>query len=232
METFCPPPSLCLSSSLSYLSDITSSSPICFGPQLSKMNEGQLTRCCLKQFLPFLFPSLSSFLLRQLVTLWTTEAGTLLSLSPLCTLPVKCYLVHCGLLAWFCCTAGQSENGLDRGSWWMVFPEPYKAPSSLLHWCVDAAQLAAQWVCTVYCCGLTSRQMHMDARHWKGLLCFFIVLIPRTLSTSFVVFLLTFSLFLSLSLCYSNSAACNSLEVTETGFSEGHSVCGEELQKS
>lgn len=116
METFCPPPSLCLSSSLSYLSDITSSSPICFGPQLSKMNEGQLTRCCLKQFLPFLFPSLSSFLLRQLVTLWTTEAGTLLSLSPLCTLPVKCYLVHCGLLAWFCCTAGQSENGLDRGS--------------------------------------------------------------------------------------------------------------------
>lgn len=130
--------------------------------------------------------------------------------SPFCTLPVKCNLVHCGLLAWFCCAAGQSEHGLDGGSWWMVFPEPYKASSSLLHWCVDATQLAAQWVCTVYCCGLTSRQMHMDAQPWKGLLCFFIVSIPLTLTTSLKVFLLFLLSSISLSLCYSNWATCNS----------------------
>lgn len=152
------------------------------------MNEGQLTWCCLKHFLSFLFPSLPSF--RQLVTQWTTNAHSLLPLSlSFCTLPVKCYLVHCGLLAWFCCAAGQSEHGLDGGSWWMVFPEPYKESSSLLHWCVDATQLAAQWVCTVYQCGLTSRQMHMDAQHWKELLFFFIVSIPLTLTTSLMVFL-------------------------------------------
>lgn len=125
----------------------------------------------------------------DIVTQSSTEANTLL--SPFCTLPVKCYLVHCGLLAWFCCAAWQSEHGLDRGSWWIVLREPYKASSSLLHWCVDATQLAAQWVCTVYCCGLTSRQMHMGAQCWKGLLCFFIVSIPLTYSS-----LLSLSLYL------------------------------------
>ena len=120
---------------------------------------------------PALSLSFSVLFSSEAVTQWTTEACSLF-LSLFCTLPVKCYLVHCGLLAWFCCAAEQSGLGLDRGNWWMVFPEPYKESSSLLHWCVDVTQLAAQWVCTVYCCGLTSRQMHMDAQSWKELLCF------------------------------------------------------------
>lgn len=194
IETHLPPPSLFLSSSLSHCLTSPVQVPSALRPLLSEMNEGQLTWCCLKHFLSFLFPSPSSFLPRQLVTQWTTDAHTLLTPSPFCTLPVKCYLVHCGLLAWFCCAAGQSEHGLDGGSWWMVFPEPYKASSSLVHWCVAATQLAAQWVCAVYCCGLTSRQMHMDAQHWKGLLCFFIVSIPLTLTTFLMVFLPSFSL--------------------------------------
>lgn len=149
-------PSIDLLSNLSHCLTSSVQVPFALGHNYLKR---QLTWCRLRHFISFLFPSLSSFCRKQWQHSWPQQHFH--SVSSFCTLPVKCYLVHYGLLARFCCAAGQSEHGLDRGSWWMVFPEPHKASSSLLHWCVDATQLAAQWVCTVYCLG---RQMHMDAQ--------------------------------------------------------------------
>lgn len=168
------------------------------------MNEGQLTRCCLEHFLSIFLLLLFLFsapLSSEAVSDTSDHSGTSslhssLSLSPSCALLVECYLVCCVLLAGFCCAAGQSA-GLVRGNWWMAHPEQYKASSSPLHWCVDAAQLAAQWVRTVYCCGFASRQMHMGAQHWKGHSIFFIVPLPVT--ASLVVFLFSFALPLPLS---------------------------------
>lgn len=53
----------------------------------------------------------------------------------LCTLPVKCYLVQRGLLAWFCCTAGQSEHG----SVWNLMND--------VPWVVQSLFLSASLMC-------------------------------------------------------------------------------------
>lgn len=81
--------------------------------------------------------------------------------------------------AWF----GQKESD----EW--LFPQPYKASSSLLHWCVDSTQLAAHWVCTLDCLG---RKMHMDARCEKRLLAFHTGSISRTLAIHLAVVKLLF----------------------------------------
>lgn len=64
--------------------------------ELQIMNKRRLTWCLFS--LP-LFPSL-------------THTHT--HIRTLSHLPFKQYLVQCGLLAWFCCAAGQSEHGSNR----------------------------------------------------------------------------------------------------------------------
>lgn len=201
-----PSPSLSSAPHLSLPpSDIIVSSPICFRPQLSWwMRDSWHGVVSSTFFLSFSFSSsfsfLPPFLLRQLVTHQTTAALALSTRPSRSLPPAPCLssVIWSAVFYWpvFCCAAGQS-GGLVRGNWWMAHPELYKASSSPLHWCVDAAQLAAQWVRTVYCCGFASRQMHMGAQHWKGHSIFFIVPLPVT--ASLVVFLFSFALPLPLS---------------------------------
>lgn len=99
--------------------------------ELQIMNKRRLTWCLF--FLP-LFPSLththththsfSSALQAIFGTVW------IIGLVLLCGRTIG---------AWF------QQKKSDE---WL-FPEPYKAPSALLHWCVDSTKLAAQWIYTL-----------------------------------------------------------------------------------
>lgn len=197
------------------LCDVISLSPVCFGPQLPKINEG-LTWGCLKLFLSFLFPF--SVLFSSEAVSNTVDHRSPHSPLSLSLLHPACQLIFGAL--WFIGLVLLCSGTIRAQCGWMVFPEPYKASSSLLHWCVDATQLAAQQVWTAYCGGLTSRQMHMDAQGWKGLLYIFIVCIPLTLTTSLVGFLLLFSLSLSATITVTHATTRQCVEVTEASFGE------------
>lgn len=162
-------------------------------------------------FLSFSFSSsfsfLPPFLLRQLVTHQTTAALALSTRPSRSLPPAPCLssVIWSAVFYWpvFCCAAGQS-GGLVRGNWWMAHPELYKASSSPLHWCVDAAQLAAQWVrVLLWVCKQT------DAHGRSALKRTFNLLYSPSPSDCFSCGLSVLLCPPSPSLCYSSCVACN-----------------------